>query len=282
MPISNDFEYFKVKSIKEACALLDKYKGKAKILAGGTDLIVWLKEDIVTCDAVIDIKKIKDLDKIELRDGKLFIGALVTFNQLIQSKLVKKEIPILCEASKTVASKGLRNRATLVGNICAAVPSCDGAPALLVYEAEVLVKSSENERVVDINKWFAGPKKSCLKSDEIVVGIEIPLSKNASYGSYHKLGRYKGEDLAQASVAFLALNNKEYKLACGAVGPVPFRALKTEDKLRNKTLNKKLISEAKDVLLKEISPITDIRSSKEYRSHMIGVMFEDACLGGGK
>jgi len=274
MSILHDFEYYKPADIKSAVELLDKFGNKAKILAGGTDLVVQMKENIVTPDAVIDIKAIDKLNEISLDDETLFIGACVTFTELMESEIIQKYFPLIKDMSATVASMGIRNRATLVGNICSAVPSADSAPILLVYDAEVVIKSKSGERIIPIEQWFAGPKKTVRKDNELVTGVAIHLIKENHAGCYEKLGRYSGEDLAQAGVCVLVFEDQIYHVAFCAVGPVPKRAEITEKFLNGKEITPEVIKQAKKLLLEEISPISDIRSSKEYRIHMMDVMFD--------
>ena len=272
MAIINDFNYHKPKDIDEALILLSDLKEKAKILAGGTDLIVHLKEELVETENVIDIKGIAELNKIEIYEDNIFIGAGATFTDIIESQKLKEKLPILWEASMTVASVGIRNRATIVGNICSAVPSLDSAPALLVYDAEILVQSKKGKRTISIHDWFTGPKKTILDTDELVIGITIPIMKHT--GVYEKLGRYRGEDLAQAGIGIFVDENKNYRFAYCAVGPVPKRMKRLEEFLREKEISEKLLEEAAELIPAEISPITDIRSSKEYRTHMMKILFK--------
>ncbi len=271
MAILHDFEYEKPKNIEETLQLLSKYKEKAKILAGGTDLIVHLKEGFASPDFVIDVKDIEVLKELKISNNNIFIGAGVTFTELIESKEIEEQLPILYQASKKVASVGVRNRATLVGNICSAVPSLDSAPALLVYDAEISVISLEGERKIGIHDWFTGVKKTILKPDELVLGINIKTTKHS--GVYEKLGRYRGEDLAQAGIGIFVGDN-DLRFAYCAVGPIPKRMRKLEDFLNGKKITDEVIDEAAEIIPTEISPITDIRSSKEYRSHMMKVMFK--------
>lgn len=272
MAIINDFEYQKPKDINETLLLLSEFQEKAKILAGGTDLIVYLKEELAKPEVVIDIKGITELNKIEISEDNIYIGAGISFTEIVESQQLKKKLPILWEASMTVASKGIRNRATLVGNICSAVPSLDSAPALLVYDAEVIVQSKKGKRIISIHDWFIGSKKTILNPDELVLGINIPIVKHA--GVYEKLGRYKGEDLAQAGIGIFVDENKSYRFAYCAVGPVPKRIKKLEDFLKGKEISEELLEEAAELIPEEISPISDIRSSKEYRTHMMKIMFK--------
>jgi carbon-monoxide dehydrogenase medium subunit len=274
MPIATDFAYHKPKDLPEATALLTRYQGRAQLMAGGTDLIVWLKEGMKKPEAVIDVKGIPELWHLDVKDDSLAIGARVTFTELIESDLVKQHFPVLWEASRTVASCGVRNRATLAGNLCSAIPSLDGAPALLVYEACVHTRGPVEEREIPISEWFTGPKRTALLPDEIVTAIELPLPRKKSAGCYLKLGRYQGEDLAQVGLAVQAEEGNVWKLAFCAVGPVAKRAERIEALLIGKKLSEALIAKAKALVAKEISPITDIRASSDYRLHMAQVMLE--------
>lgn len=272
--ISHEFEYYKPKDFGELSELLLQYKTKAKILSGGTDLVVRIKDGFEFPEIVVDIKSISELKELKFDGKNLFIGATVTFNELIESDVVKEKFPLLWEAAKSVASTGIRNRATLAGNICSAVPSLDSGPALLVYEAEVILKSKNGERKVNINEFFLGPRKTVLKEDEFVYGVNVPLPQKKNGGSYVKLGRYNGEDLAQVGIGILILEGNEYRIAHCAVGPIAARAKKIEQLLNGKLLSDSLIEEAKKLIEQEISPITDIRATKEYRIHMAKVMLE--------
>ena len=271
MAILSEFEYIKPQEIAETLALLSKYKEKAKILAGGTDIIVHLKEGLVKPECIIDIKGLTELKKIEISRDNVFLGAGVTFTEIMESLDLKEKLPILFEASETVASIGIRNRATVVGNICSAVPSLDSAPALLVYDANVIVQSERGKKTISIHDWFLAPKKTVLEADELVLGIEFPISNHA--GVYEKLGRYRGEDLAQAGISIWVNEDLQYRFAYCAVGPIPRRMRKLENFLNSKEISEKLLLEATELVPTEISPITDIRSSAEYRIHMMKVMF---------
>lgn len=277
MAISHEYEYFKPKLAKEALEILRKYKNKASILAGGTDLVVWLKEDFIAPEALIDIKCLPGLNNIELKSDTLSIGALVTFNELIDSEVINEKFPLIKEMSLTVASTGIRNRATMVGNICAAVPCCDSGPVLLVYDAEIHLLGPKGESKIPISEWFLGPKKTSREADEFVTGISLKLPKEKHEGAYVKLGRYKGEDLAQASVAVLS-KGSDLNVAFGAVAPKPIRSSKIEKELKGQKLSKELIQKALSLVPSEISPITDIRATKEYRLEMVKVMLERALL----
>jgi len=274
MPIAHEFEYLKPANLEEVVAVLAEHGDGARVLAGGTDVVALLRDGAIAPEVVVDIKGIDGLADIRLAGGRLFIGPLVTFTDLIESKLIRESFPLFYEMAVKVASKGIRNRATVVGNICSAVPSCDAGPVLLVYDAQVLILGPNGERAVHIDEWFTGPKKTDLQSGELVVGLEIPSSSRACGGSYVKLGRYRGEDLAQASVAVLVSPDYEYRVAFGAVGPVPVRAKKLESAIKGEEPSDEMLEVARKFIARETSPITDIRATAEYRTHMLKVMFE--------
>ncbi len=274
MAISHEFNYEKPASLGVALALLSQYGSKAKILAGATDLAVQLKEGTVAPQCLIDIKGLPELNTLGIQEGQFVIGANVTFQELVESELVRREIPMLSQSSHTVASVGVRNRATIAGNICSAVPSLDAAPVLLVYDAVVVVRGERGQREIRITDWFKAPRKTALAEDELVVEIRIPLPGVRHCGVYVKLGRYRGEDLAQAGVGVLVTESNEYRVAFNAVGPIPLRSARLEALLAGKTLDDALLKQARDLVPTEISPITDIRASREYRIHMCQVMLE--------
>ncbi|HOW90041.1 MAG TPA: xanthine dehydrogenase family protein subunit M [Elusimicrobiales bacterium] len=273
MPITTEFEYVRPATMDEALRLLYRYKGSARVLAGGTDLIVQLKEGVSKPEVVVDIKKLRGLDAIEMRSGSLRIGALATFSDIMDSPVVKKHCPLLREAAMTVASTGVRNRATLAGNICSAVPSADAAPVLAVYDSDIIVKGPQGVRNISIHEWFLGPRRTALAPDEIVLAVELKVPSVKTGGCYAKLSRYEGEDLAQGGLAVLTLSGRSYRVAVCALGPRPARCPKTEAVLNGASkLNEKTLARAKAALTGEIAPITDIRSTREYRLHMAGVM----------
>ncbi len=276
MPLIRDFEYHRPATLSEALALLSRFGGKAAPLAGGTDLILSLKDESRTPEAVIDLKKIADLSKLEGSKERLTIGALVTFNELIESRHVRENFPLVWESSRTVGSCGLRNRATLVGNICSAVQCLDSAGPLLVYEAEVVTVSDRGERRIPIGKWFVNYKATAKNADELVKCVSLCAPPKGHGGAYVKLGRYAGEDLSQVNVTVMKTGEKIWKTAFGAVAAVPFRAKKIEALLAGKDLDGGLLAEVMRLVEEEIRPITDIRATKEYRLHMARVMFERA------
>ena len=274
MAIAHQFEYVKPHTLREAVGILGRYGNRARALAGGTDLVGLISEGMAAPEAVVDIKGIAGLDRIEFKDGVLSIGALVTFSELRESPIIAKKFPVIREMTGWVASVGIRNRATMVGNLCSAVPCCDSGAVLLVYDAVVQVAGPKGKRKVPLREWFVGPRKTVLKRGEIATGVTVALPKKKHGACFVKLRRYEGEDLAQASVTVLALAGNCYRVAFGAVAPRPIAAERIEALLHGQPFSEGLIQQAVRLVPQEIAPITDIRATKEYRAHMIGVMLE--------
>lgn len=274
MAIPYDLEYKKPATLHEALDLLSEYKEKSRILAGGTDLANEMKMGFRVPEILIDVKGISELKKIELKDNKLFIGSGVTFSEIIKSKIIKDNAYVMWEAAHLVASNGVRNRATMVGNICSAVPCMDSAGPLLVHEAVIHAQSKSGQRDINTTQWFVDSRKTSIQPDELVIGVTLTIPKVKIGGSYNKQMRYSGEDLSQSNVTILALEDKTYRVAFGSVAPTPKRSLKIEDMLKGKDIDDKLISEIQSAIEQVIAPITDVRATKEYRMHMVKIMFE--------
>lgn len=279
MAILHEPDYYKPSSLKEALELYSS-NDKAAVLAGGTDLVTNMKEQIIAPEVLIDIKGLSELAEIKFSNDILSIGSLVTFTDLIESKIINENFPLIAETSKTVASVGIRNRATVAGNIASSVPCMDSGPMLRVYDAEVIAASIRGERKISIDDFFIAPRKTAMQKDEIITKIDIKKPKIKNAGCYVKLKRYQGEDLAQASVAILAFDNDSCNISFGSVAPTPIRAKVIEEIIKNvnvyngEKFDDLIIEKAKDIIPSLISPITDLRASKEYRLHAIKIMFE--------
>ena len=276
MSIAHEFEYAKPASLKETLAWLARpVPGGAVALAGGTDLVAWLRDGAVSPGRLVDLKGLEELRGIGLRNGKLWIGAAVPFAEIIESPLVRKHAPLLVESSGLVASVGVRNRATIGGNVCSAVPCCDSGPGLLVHEAVVHVATARGPRKIPMKKWFLGPRRTALAKGSIVLGFSLPLGRHAA--AFAKLKRYRGEDLAQASVGVRVDAKGIWRVAYGSVAPTPIRGPKVERLLKGvKKPDAALLKKAAALAEAEIAPITDIRSSDVYRRLMVGVMLKRA------
>ena len=223
------FDYVQPTSLDEVLSLLSRYKGDAKPLAGGTDLIPQVRRREMSAPRVfLDLKGIPGLDTITYDATKgLTIGATATIANVERSPLVREHYPMLSNALTTMASPQVRNRATVTGNICSAVPSADSAPTLLVMEAILKLQSQKGERLVPITQFFTGPRQTVLANDELITEIQIPVPPPKSRGVYLKLSPRKSMDLAVVGVAAFVVRDgdtcKDVRIALGAVAPTPIR-----------------------------------------------------------
>jgi len=280
------FEYLRPTSLQEALSLLAQYKGKARLLAGGTDLVPKLKRrEIEAPSYLIDIKSIAGLDYIRHDEVEgLKIGALATIHAIETSPIIKERFPVLAQAAYSMASVQVRNRATVAGNICNAVPSADTAPALLTLQARVKLASQKGERWVDIEDFFTGPKETVLTDEEMLLEIEVPNLPLSHKGIYLKLSPRRSMDLAVVGVAVVAVPEngvfkdvfKDVRIALGAVAPTPIRARRAEEVLRGQSLNEELIKKAAQIAEEEARPIDDHRASAWYRKKMVNVLVKRA------
>lgn len=274
MAIIQEFSYEKPGNIEETLRLRSKFGDRCRFLAGGTDLINHIKDGLESPDIIIDLKGIESLKRLEISGRTMSVGALITFTDLLESTVVKHHCPLMIQMSETVACAGIRNRATMVGNICSAVPSMDSAPVLLVLDAEIMTQSRTQDKSIPIGQWFKGPRQTALKPDEMVTGLSIPIPEKKHYGLFIKLGRYRGEDLAQAGIGILALEGHEYRVAFCAVDAVPRRSFKIENLLNGRELDEARLKQVGKAIESEIKPISDMRASREYRMHMVKIMMK--------
>jgi len=277
------FEYFEPLSIEETVSLLKKYGDKAKVLAGGTDLVPQMKEKTTRPEFVISIGRIANLDYIRLDGEKgLKIGALTTIRSIEQSPQLQPKYGLICQSASQTASIAVRNVATVGGNLCNASPSADIATALMALSAKTKLVSPAGERIVPLEDFILGPGATALKTDELLTEIQIPSPPAHTAGVYIKYTTRGGEELALIGVAALLTLSAgdgtctEAKLALGAVAPTPIRARRAEGVLKGKKIDQELIEKAALTASDESSPIDDIRGSAEYRREMLKVFARDA------
>lgn len=273
------FDYYKPDSFEKAVAYLAE-KPKTKVLAGGTDLLILLRNNVESCDHILDIKGIPKANVLSYKPNEgLFIGAAVTVNRVTEDDLIREKYSALSEAADSLASYQIRNRATLVGNICNASPGADLAAPLLVYDALVHIASTEGIRVVELKDFFTGVKKTVLKQDEIVTGISIPDVELGDNSVYLRKSRIKGHDLCNVGLAMRLTSDKELLIAIAAVATTPLRLIELEASLLGKEINPELGEWLEEEIKKYMNPRRNsIRSSPEYRLHIAGVLAKRGLL----
>lgn len=258
-----EFEYVAPKTVKEAINLLATYKEKATILAGGTDVVIRLRDEIIDPEFIIDIKHIDELNgiKFDKKEG-LFVGANATMHEIQNDKNVKEFYPFYADACGHVGSKQVRNKATSVGNLCTASPLGDSLTPMYCLDATVVIEGPKGKREVPVREFITFVRKTVLERDELVLGVKFPYVE--CKGIYTKNARRHEVDLSNIVATILKVGD-EYRIAYGSVAPTPIRLVKTEEFLKGKKIDDKVIEEAKKILATEISPISDLRATKEYR-----------------
>lgn len=267
-------DYFEPRTLSEALSLLQKYGEQTKVIAGGTDVMVDIKYKEEP-GGLINIKKIPGLSGIQENGGSLRIGPLTTIREIETSALVRDKLPVLWEASHQFASLQIRNTATIGGNICRASPSGETLSPLLVLEAKGKLAFSDGERTEPFTSFFQGPGKSSLGTKGLLTDIDIPYPAAGSRGVYLKHAVRGAMDIAMVGVAVLITPDaakttfQDVRIGLGAVAPTPVRAPKTEALLRGKPVTAALLKEAAAMAASESSPISDQRSSAEYRRWIV-------------
>lgn len=268
-------------SVSEAIELLAKYGNNAKLLAGGTDLLLAMKKRTANPSHLVNLKTIPGLSGITADATGLTIGALTTVAQIERSVLIRDTYSPLWDAAGVMASPQVRTLATIGGNLVSAVPSADMAPPLMVLSAQAHITGPAGERTCPVEAFFTGPSACSLAPTDILTSITIPVPEGK--GAYLKLMRRAALDLALVGVAaFLSLdaNNvcADVKIALGAVAPTPIRATAAEAVLRGKVLTEDLAAEAGKVSGTECRPISDLRATQNYRCSMVEVLTRRAVM----
>jgi CO/xanthine dehydrogenase FAD-binding subunit len=274
-----DFEYFRPKTVNEALYLFETGGSSAKLLAGGTELVNEMRMGKTQPDQIIDLKLIKSMDYMDLGAEGLKIGALYRVRDA-ECSVALKQSPYnaLSYAASTLGSPQVRNKATIVGNLCRCSPSADLIPPLIALGATVRIMASHaTERTTPVEYMLLGPGKTSLQEGEIVTDLEIPQMPAHAGCAYYKLSPRKSLDLAVVGVAAMVRLNPQHsecldaRIALGAVAPTAIRARRAESRLVGKKLSPELIEEAAQEAAKEAKPIDDVRATAWYRKKMVAV-----------
>ena len=272
------FELVTARDAHHAVELLAEHGSSAKVLAGGTDLLVELKMTPGIPRVIVDISRVEDLKQIAMTDEGLSIGALVTHTQIMRSPLVRTLVPVLVDAAHSIGAVQTRNLGTLGGNLVTGVPSMDSGPALFALEALVTVIGAAGRRRVPITDFFTGPRKTALLVDELLAEIVIPKGNLGKPADFRKFGLRKGQALALVNVAASTWVNWDRntfvapRIALGAVAPTVVRSLEAEAFLESRAVTPGAMTEAGRIAAAEARPIGDFRASAQYRRHLVAVM----------
>jgi carbon-monoxide dehydrogenase medium subunit len=284
MKRTEPFEFYQPATLAEASRLVKENGAGGRFLAGGTDLVIAMKEKGLLPRYVVDLKRLPGLSGIrEEADGSIAIGALTTMYAVETSPLIRRKYPFLSQSAAEVGSIQIRNRATIGGNMANATPSADTAPALVALDASARISGLNGSRTVALEQFFKGPGQTVMSTEEILTEISIPRTAPELVGDYIKFSPRDMMDLAYVGVA-VAFNFgsdkrcERVRIVLGAVAPTPLRARDAESLLEGQTLTEALAAQAGDAAARESRPISDVRSSAEYRRAMVAVMTKRALL----
>jgi carbon-monoxide dehydrogenase medium subunit len=279
------FEFYQPATLQEASRLLKDNGPGGRFLAGGTDLVIAMKEKGLLPKYIVDLKRLPGLSGIrENSDGSISLGALTTMYAIETSALIKKRYPFLAQSAAEVGSIQIRNRATIGGNMANATPSADTAPALIALNATAKIASANGERTINLEDFFKGPGQNAMSVDEILTEVTIPKTAANLVGEYIKFSPREMMDLAYVGVAVaynLGAKDKKcegVRIVLGAVAPTPIRAKRAEAALEGQVLTEALAEKVGQIAAEEAKPISDVRSSAEYRRAMVGTMTKRALL----
>jgi carbon-monoxide dehydrogenase medium subunit len=272
------FDYVKPKTLAEASAFMIEHDGKARLYAGGTDVLILIRGGFIAPQYIVNIKEIPGLQDISFDErAGLTIGAAATLNAVASSPIIRERFGLLAEAAETVGSYQVRNRATIGGNICNASPSADTLPALLVLGAMAWVFGGGEEKAIPLDAFFTGPGETVLGPGDILTSIQVPLPPEGSGYRYLKLGRVRAADLALVGVAVLGFRQADnpsgygFRIVLGAVAPTPIQAPEAEAVLAE-SVEDEAVEKAALAAMRTARPISDVRASADYRSAMVRVL----------
>jgi len=276
------FGYVSAKDVRHAVALLGEHGAKAKILAGGTDLLVELKHAVHNPEIIVDVSRLRELKDIAIVDDGLHIGALATHADIMSSPVIRAMFPALVEAAHSIGAVQTRNLGTLGGNLVTCVPSMDSGPALIALEASVTVAGPAGQRRMPLADLFVGPRKTSLKPAELLIDIVIPKENLGKPAAFEKFGLRKGQALALVNAAasfWVDRDNSVFvapRIALGAVAPTVIRAPKAEAYLDGRKISAEVMAEAGRIAATEAKPISDFRASADYRRDLVAVLVKRA------
>ncbi|UCF61417.1 MAG: xanthine dehydrogenase family protein subunit M [Anaerolineaceae bacterium] len=278
----NRFDYLSPRNLAEALQMLS-VRPEAIPLAGGTDILVQMKERSRHIEALLSLKRVPELHQYSL-NGTLTLGSALTVGQIAAKQEIQRDYTALAIGSGLIGSVQIRNMATLGGNLCNAAPSADTAPPLLVLGAEVVIASHQGERVVPLETFFLEPGRTILQPTELVKEIVLSKSHTRTGSFYIRHTPRAGMDIAVVGVAAaITLNTNEIilnaRLALGAAAPVPMRAVQAEALLPGHRLTDELLREVGKTASQEAEPIDDLRASAEYRRHLVNILTQRALRG---
>ncbi|MEE8442557.1 MAG: FAD binding domain-containing protein [Dehalococcoidia bacterium] len=273
-----EFEYLEPASVEEAVALLSRYGDRARVLAGGTDLVVQMKMERLAPEYLISLRKVSELDGIVFQQDGLRIGAGTTIRAIRDDAKIKAWYPALAEACAAFSTTQVQVMGTIGGNLCNASPAADCAPALIACGADVVVTGAQGERRLPLEELFLGPGRTALRAGELLVAVVLERPRPGTGSTFLKVSRVAA-DIAKVNAAVMLVREGnrivDARLAFGSVAPTPLRVQRAEAVLVGRTFAVDLVAEAARVASEEVTPIDDVRSTAWYRREIVRVLAHD-------
>ena len=256
-------------SLNDALALIGNEPGVWKPFAGGTDLMVLLEAGKLPHRNYVNIWPLRELRGIEITDEHVTLGALTTYTEVLGNAVLQREFPMLCQAARETGGLAIQNRGTLGGNVVNASPAADSPPALLAYDAEIELVSSNGSRWLPYNGFHTGYKQMTMHADELLSRIRLPRRFADVKHYYRKVGTRKAQAISKVCFAGVVRMDgtrvADVRVVLGSVAPIVLRCKQTEDAIRGKEINDDTVKLARETLQREIVPIDDVRSTADYR-----------------
>lgn len=272
------FQYNQPAALSEACEMLQAFGDRSALLAGGTDLLVKMKNRTIQPEQLISLAELEELGRMSTEKGLQSIGACCTISKIADSEPIRSAFPALASSAGHIGSPAVRNLGTVGGNVVTASPAADLPPALIAYGARALLTSPHGERTLPLEELFRGPGITDIQSDEILTAFLLERPPDLSGAGFFKLGNRKALQISIVNgCCFLALDPQsgkihEARIALGAVAPIPVRAVRAEKVLMGETPGQDLFSEAGRMAAQECHPIDDLRGTASYREDMVRVL----------
>lgn len=271
-----DYTYHRPRTLAEACTLGQDFGAEGRYLAGGTELLVDLKNRRDSADHVISLRDVAELKQISRKNSTLRIGALASLAAVAESPEVQQTLPALREAILQMGGQQIRNQGTIGGNFCRAVPCADTPPICIVAETQLRLVGTERERTIPAEDFFQGPRRTVLASGELLAEILIPAQPANSGASYQRFALRGGMALAVAAVAARVVIEKgeiaDARLALNSVAPIPLPAVKAAKAVIGQKPGADIFDRAGQIAAKEAQPITDLRGSEQFRRDLVKVL----------
>jgi CO/xanthine dehydrogenase FAD-binding subunit len=274
-----DYELRAPRTLGDALDAMAREPGAWRVFAGGTDLMVLFEAGALAHKQFLSVWHLKELKGIEVTKEHVALGALTTYTEVQRHEVLRREFPALCEAARETGGRAIQNRGTIGGNVANASPAADSPPALLAYDAEIELVSAGGARWIKYDEFHTGYKQTAMRAGELIARVRLPRPAGDLRSYYRKVGTRRAQAISKVCLAATATvrggRAESLRVAVGSVAPTVVRCVRTEELLRGRQLDEGSIKAARETLAREIAPIDDIRSTKDYRLRVAANLLEE-------